>query len=342
MSRLQEDQLHPETPSAHLVPAAHPPILSVAGLQIESASRLATRNIVAGIDLRIERGGRLGLVGESGSGKSLTAGAVMGLLPRGLRVASGSIEVDGTDVLSLDDKGLRAVRGRIVSAVPQNALSSLNPMIPVGRQISDVARAHLPLSRAQADDKAVALLDEMGLPEARRRAKDFPHQFSGGMAQRISIAMALVCRPRLVIADEPTTGLDTTIQRQVLETMDRSLLRDGAALLLISHDLNAVAKMTDTTVVLYAGMVLEHGPTNLVMTRPLSPYSIGLVRSSDPDSAEISFIPGQIPAPGSVTMTSCPFAARCELASGICARERPALRPSRDGRLVACHNVELS
>jgi oligopeptide/dipeptide ABC transporter ATP-binding protein len=317
------------------------PALEITGLRIVSGEEGAPRPIVSGLDVTIPHGRRVGVVGESGSGKSMTAGAVMRLLPRGVRIEAGTVLVDGRDVRTLDDRALRRVRGRIVSIVYQNALSALNPVIPVGKQIADVARAHLPVSKREAMQKAIDLMESMGLPDAERRAKDYPHQFSGGMAQRIAIAMALVCEPRLVIADEPTTGLDATVQVQVLDTIRRSIERTDSALLLISHDLGAVRHMTDEVVVLYAGMVLEQGPTELVMTEPLSPYTRGLVRSADHTSDEISYIPGRIPEPGSVSPNSCPFADRCPLVSERCREERPALRPAGDGRLVACHNVEL-
>ncbi|WP_353807596.1 ABC transporter ATP-binding protein [Agromyces sp. SYSU T00194] len=312
--------------------------MSIRDLRIES---VGGRPIVQGLDLEIPAGRRIGVVGESGSGKSMTAGAIVGLLPEGVGVVGGEIELDGRSVLDLTEHEMRSVRGRRVSIVYQNALSSLNPVVNVGTQIADVARAHLPIGKHEARRRAVRLMSELGIPDADRRALDYPHQFSGGMAQRIAIAMALVCEPDLVIADEPTTGLDATIQVQVLATIAREVGERGSALLLISHDLAAIASMAEEVVVLYAGMVLEHGSAEQIMRDPVSPYTAGLVASADPEADRISFIPGRIPDPGEIPEDSCPFAARCPLATELCRTERPALRVGSDGRRVACHNVEV-
>jgi len=317
------------------------PLVEINDLRIVSGDAASPRAIVQRIDFDIAPGRRIGIVGESGSGKSMTAGAIMGLLPEGVRVESGSIRTGDFELVGLSERALRAVRGRVISIVYQNALSALNPVFPVGRQIADVARAHLGLGKKAAHARAVELMTEMGIPEAARRALDYPHQFSGGMAQRVAIAMALVGEPQLLIADEPTTGLDATIQVQVLATIDRSIAGTGSALLLISHDLGAVRNMTDEVIVLYAGMVLERGTTEEVMNDPLNPYTRGLVASADQTGGTISFIPGRIPEPGSVSESSCPFADRCPLVTERCRTERPGLRPTSTGRLVACHNVEL-
>ncbi|MFT4122771.1 MAG: ABC transporter ATP-binding protein [Microbacteriaceae bacterium] len=264
-------------------------LVSVTGLSVETAGG---RTILDGIDLELDPGRRLGIVGESGSGKSTTASAILGLLPDGVRITSGSIRLGGTELTGLGERALRAVRGKRVSIVYQNALGSLNPVVPVGRQIADVARAHLGLGRREAMERAVRLMAELGIPDARRRALDYPHQFSGGMAQRVSIAMALVCEPELVIADEPTTGLDATIQLQVLQTIDRSIRAAGSALLLISHDLSVVASMTDEVAVMYRGKVIERGTTRAIMSSPAEEYTRGLVAAARPQEAA-----GPVPRP---------------------------------------------
>ncbi len=316
-------------------------LLDVTGLRIDSGTADKPRPILTDFSITIEPGQRIGVVGESGSGKSMTAAAIMGLLPEGVKTVGGVVQTDRGDMLTMTEKQLRSIRGRVISIVYQNALSSLNPVFPVGRQIADVALAHLKISKAEAMKRAVRLMDVMGIPDPERRALDYPHQFSGGMAQRVAIAMALACEPRLLIADEPTTGLDATIQVQVLATIDQQVSDTGAALLLISHDLTVVRSMTEQLVVLYAGMVLEQGPTAEVMADPLSPYTLGLVASVEQTGDTISYIPGRIPEPGSVPENSCPFAARCPLVSERCLVERPALREVRAGRRVACHNVEV-
>ncbi len=314
--------------------------LEITDLTISAGGPRSEKTILGGLSLSIGEGRRVGLVGESGSGKTMAAASIVGLLPEGVRAESGSVKLDGRELLALSEAHLRRVRGRVVSIIYQNALSSLNPLIPVGRQIADVGRAHLPLSGSQAQQRAIELMAAMGIPDAERRALDYPHQFSGGMAQRVAIAMALICEPRLVIADEPTTGLDATIQIQVLETIRKSISERGAALLLISHDLAVVESMTDELIVLYAGVVLERGPTGEVMADPLNPYSQGLVASVQQAGDRVSYIPGRIPEPGTVPRNSCPFAPRCPLVTERCSVERPELREVRTGRWVACHNVE--
>lgn len=314
--------------------------LVIDDLRVASGPAARPRIILDGLTLEIGDGRRVGLVGESGSGKTMAAGSIIGLLPDGVRVAGGSVMFEGRELVGLSEAQLRDVRGRRISIIYQNALSSLNPLIPVGRQIADVGRAHLGISRAEAMERAISLMEAMGIPDPERRALDYPHQFSGGMAQRVAIAMALICEPRLVIADEPTTGLDATIQVQVLQTISASIAERKAALLLISHDLAVVESMTEELVVLYAGVVLERGPTSEVMADPINPYTRGLVASVQQTGEEISYIPGRIPEPGTVPATSCPFAARCPLVTPRCTEERPTLREIRPDRWVACHNVE--
>jgi oligopeptide/dipeptide ABC transporter ATP-binding protein len=279
---------------------------------------------------------RVGLVGESGSGKSMTANSILRLLPPGLQITSGAIRFDGRDLLQISEREMEGIRGRQISIVYQNTVASLNPLLSVGDQIATVCEVHTGASRRQAYRRAVDMLESLGLPDAEHRARDYPHQFSGGMAQRVAIAMALICGPKLLIADEPTTGLDATIQSQVLDVIGQSVRNTGAALLLISHDLGVIQIMCDVIAVAYAGLVLEYGKSADVMSRPLSPYTRGLVACLKPDM--ISFIPGRIPEPGEIT-TQCPFHSRCPLASDRCKIEKPVLRELERGHWVACHNV---
>lgn len=292
--------------------------------------------ILRGVDLRIAPGQRVGIVGESGSGKSMTASATIGLLAPGLERTGGRIVLEGRDISNASEQTLRDLRGRTVSIVYQNAVTSLNPVIPVGEQIARVARAHGDLSKKEARDRAVEMLQALGIPEPARKARDYPHQFSGGMAQRAAIAMALVCTPRLVIADEPTTGLDATIQVQVLEVIERSATEIGAAVLLISHELDVIRAMCDVVAVMYAGVVLELGLRDDVMRRPLSPYTQGLLACFEPEDGEIQYIAGRVPEPGTIG-DSCPFADRCPRADDLCRARAPVFRERDPGHWVACH-----
>jgi oligopeptide/dipeptide ABC transporter ATP-binding protein len=311
------------------------PLLRIADLRVTAGEDVP---LLRGIDLAIPEGARVGIVGESGSGKSMTASAVLGLLPEGVRAAGGSISLRGRELLGLSERALRDVRGSEISIVYQNAVASLNPLLSVGQQIARVCRTHTGVSKAEAWKRTVELLESLGIPDPEHRARNYPHQFSGGMAQRVAIAMALICNPALLICDEPTTGLDATIQVQVLEVIDRSVRESGAALLLISHDLSVIRAMCDIVAVAYAGEILEFGYTEDVLTTPLSPYTLGLVRCLDPPEGEIAFIPGRIPEPGTIG-EQCPFASRCHLVSDRCLAERPLLRELEPEHWVACHNV---
>jgi oligopeptide/dipeptide ABC transporter ATP-binding protein len=312
------------------------------GLELLSVTDLVvtnTRNnvdLVRGIELMVPYKGRVGLVGESGSGKSMTANTILRLLPPLLRVTRGAIHFEGRDLLRLPEHEMETIRGRHISIVYQNTIASLNPLLSVGDQIATVCRVHTGVSRREAHRRAIGMLEALGIPDAEHRARDYPHQFSGGMAQRVAIAMALICGPKLLIADEPTTGLDATIQSQVLDVIDQRVRDSGAALLLISHDLEVIQIMCDIIAVAYAGLVLEFGRTADVMERALNPYTRGLVACLQPNT--ISYIPGRIPEPGEVA-TQCPFHARCPLATERCKVERPLLRELEPNHWVACHNV---
>ena len=312
------------------------------GQELLSITNLVVKDIkngielVRGIELVVPKQARVGLVGESGSGKSMTANSILRLLPPGLQIAAGAIHFEGRNLVQLSEREMERIRGRHISIVYQNAIASLNPLLSVGDQIATVCQFHTGASRSEAHLRALRMLESLGIPDADHRARDYPHQFSGGMAQRVAIAMALICGPKLLIADEPTTGLDATIQSQVLDVIDQRVRDSGAALLLISHDLDVIQIMCDIIAVAYAGLVLEFGHTPDVMGRPLSPYTRGLVACLQPNG--ISFIPGRIPEPGEVA-TQCPFHARCPLATERCKIERPLLRELEPNHWVACHNI---
>jgi oligopeptide/dipeptide ABC transporter ATP-binding protein len=314
------------------------PLVQITGLRAVAETSRGRAEILRGIDLVIPAEARVGLVGESGSGKSMTASALIGLLPKTVKLTGGEILFQGRDLTNLSEGQMRRVRGHEISIVYQNATASLNPLEQVGDQIALVCRAHRDVGMAEARRRAVELLDSLGVPDATRRAKSYPHQFSGGMAQRVAIAMALICGPKLLIADEPTTGLDATIQAQVLEVIRESVARSQAALLLISHDLGVIESMCDVVAVMYAGTVLEIGRTQDVMRTPLSPYTQALVKIVDASSREITYIPGRVPEPWKLH-NQCPFDDRCPLVSEVCHRVVPTLRELRPNHWVACHNA---
>jgi len=313
-------------------------LLEIAHLEVVAQAQRESVTLLRGVELWLDTA-RLGVVGESGSGKSMTAAAVLGLLPSGIKVTKGSIRFNGRELLGLPESEMQKIRGRQISIVYQNAVTSLNPLVSVGDQIARVCRVHTGVSRAEAWKRAVAMLASLGIADAEHRARDYPHQFSGGMAQRVAIGAALICGPKLLIADEPTTGLDATIQVQVLDVITESVRRTGAALLLISHDLGVIQVTTDSVVVLYAGLVMEIGRTEDVISSPLNPYTQGLVSSLTPkEDGTIQFIPGRVPEPHTIG-EQCPFASRCPLVSERCRREKPVLRELRPGQWVACHNI---
>jgi oligopeptide/dipeptide ABC transporter ATP-binding protein len=269
----------------------------------------------------------------------MTAAAIIALLPPGTHV-SGSIRFAGRDLLSLDEQALRRVRGEDVGMVFQNAKAALNPLFSVGEQIADVYRLHEGVKPREAWAKAVEMLDAMGIPNPAQRAEAFPHQLSGGMAQRAMIAMALVCSPRLLIADEPTTGLDATIEAQVLDLIGRTMEDSDSALMLISHDLGVIAAICEHVVIMYAGEVFESGDRAQVFARPANPYTILLIECHElAEDRTAAFIPGSVPDLHA-DIEHCAFADRCPMAIDVCRARKPQLRPLPDGRLVTCHRAE--
>lgn len=319
--------------------------VSVEGLCIDVPAGAGFRRIVDDISFTIPRGRVLGLVGESGSGKSLTGLTLNGLLAMtGARIASGRVEVAGRDVSHYTDAQWRPLRGRVASMVFQDPLMSLNPVYRVGWQIAEALIAHKGLSRAAAMDEAVQMLDAVGVPDARRRARAYPHQLSGGMRQRVVIAMALACAPDLLIADEPTTALDVTIQAQILDLIDRMRHDTGAAVLFISHDLSVVSQVADEVAVIYAGRIVEQGPTAKLFSKPEHPYTIGLLGSM-PDlerpSAPLVAIPGAVPTPDAMP-DGCRFAPRCPFAQLACTASRPPFQTVSHDHHVACLRVPVT
>jgi oligopeptide/dipeptide ABC transporter ATP-binding protein len=312
--------------------------LQIRELRVDIGEGSDVVHAVRGVNVHVPPGVRVGIVGESGSGKSMTALAVLRVLPARARVIGGEILFRGKDVLRLSEREMSSIQGRDISICFQNAKAALNPVFPVGKQISTVYRRHFGGSRKAGWARAVEVLHLMGIHNAEARAHSFPHELSGGMAQRAMIAMALVCEPAILVADEPTTGLDVTIQAQVLDSIDESLTRRSTSLVLISHDIGVVKGMCEELAVMYAGEVFESGPTKQIVSQPRHPYTRGLIDAFNAIERP-RYIPGAVPSLRR-SFQGCAFADRCELADTICRNVPPPLRPLSDGRLVACHKAE--
>jgi oligopeptide/dipeptide ABC transporter ATP-binding protein len=317
------------------------PLLEVRGLAVEYATDAGVLRAVDGVDLDLAAGQALGLVGESGCGKSATLLALLRLLPRNGTIAAGSVRLDGVDLLSLSDEEMRRRRGAQVAAVFQEPAASLDPLFTVGDQIGEVLEVHRGASRREARRAAIDLLERVRLPEAARRVDAYPHELSGGMLQRVCLAAALVCQPKLLLADEPTTALDVTVQRQVLDLLDELRREMGMAVLLVSHDLAVVGSFCDDVAVMYAGRVVERGPARRLLTRPAHPYTRGLVELSARSSRRLApgerlpTIPGAVPDPRHWP-SGCRFHPRCSIARDDCRVELPPLRAVGDGHVAAC------
>lgn len=304
------------------------PLLSVEELRISDA---LGNPIVEGISFEIQKGEALAVVGESGCGKSLTSLSVMGLLPPVLEKSrKGAIHFEGKDLTKASEKELQALRGNRMAMVFQEPLTALNPLLTVGAQISEVLRQHKKMSKAEARARAIALLDMVRLPDPAKRYDEHPHRLSGGQRQRVTIAMAMACEPALIIADEPTTALDVTVQAQILSLLAELRANNGQSLMLITHDLGVVGQVADRMVVVYAGQIVESGPVAEVLTAPRHPYTAGLMSARPHGSyaatgVEVTDIPGAVPAP-SARPKGCLFAPRCRQAQPRCQDERPALQ----------------
>jgi oligopeptide transport system ATP-binding protein len=299
-----------------------------------------TVKAVDGVSFAVKPGETLGIVGESGSGKSVANLSLMRLIPNPPgKIVSGSVNFHGRDVLKMSASEVRALRGKRIAMIFQDPMTSLNPFMRVSKQLMEVTELHLGHTREQARAHAIKMLEHVGIPDAADRVDSYPHEFSGGMRQRVMIAMALSCEPELLIADEPTTALDVTIQAQILDLIKRIKSETGASVILITHDLGVVAGMTDHVIVMYAGKIFEQAPTDELFARPGNPYTRGLLRSvPDPvaEQGKLYQIPGQPPDLARLP-AGCPFAARCERAEEICIREFPPFVELTADHHSLCH-----
>jgi peptide/nickel transport system ATP-binding protein len=303
------------------------PLLAVEGLRVEFPTRRGTLVAVHDVSFEIAPGEVLGVVGESGAGKSLTGAAIIGLIDPPGRIAAGEIRLAGRRIDNLPYETMRAVRGREIGAVFQDPLTSLNPLYTVGRQLVETIRTHLPLSESEARQRAIDLLEEVGIPAAARRIEHYPHQFSGGMRQRVVIALAIAAKPRLIVADEPTTALDVSIQAQIIQLLKRLCRDHGTAVMLVTHDMGVIAETADRVAVMYAGRIVEIGPVADVIHRPQHPYTVGLMGSipSIVDERErLTQIDGAMPRLTAIP-AGCAFHPRCPRVFERCRHERPEL-----------------
>jgi peptide/nickel transport system ATP-binding protein len=319
------------------VATGHGALLEVKNLRIEFPSRRGTLVAVDDVSFDIAAGEVLGVVGESGAGKSLTGAAIIGLLEPPGRIAAGEIRLEGGRIDNLSQEALRRIRGRRIGAVFQDPLTSLNPLYTIGHQITETILAHLPISRQAARDRAVALLAEAGIPAPERRLEQYPHQLSGGMRQRVVIALALCAEPKLIVADEPTTALDVSTQAQIIGLLKRLSREHAAAVMLITHDMGVIAETAHRVAVMYAGRIAEIGPVRAVLQAPSHPYTAGLMQSIPKIGAtgkSLAQIDGTMPRLNAIP-PGCAFHPRCPRRLERCCRERPDLLPTQD-KLAAC------
>jgi len=316
------------------------PVLEVDHLRVEFPTRRGTLVALDDVSFDIAPGEVLGVVGESGAGKSLTGAAIIGLLDPPGRVAAGEIRFDGRRIDNLPHEQMRKVRGRSIGAIFQDPLTSLNPLFTVGQQLVETILTHLPMSPAQARQRAIALLEETGIPAAAERIEQYPHQFSGGMRQRVVIALALAAEPRLIVADEPTTALDVSIQAQIIALLRRLCREHGAAVMLVTHDMGVIAETCDRVAVMYAGRIAEIGPVQDVIHSPAHPYTAGLMGSipaMDEDRERLLQIDGAMPRLDAIP-AGCAFNPRCPQVMPRCRSERPELLDAGATR-AACWKV---
>ncbi|WP_201712847.1 ABC transporter ATP-binding protein [Rossellomorea arthrocnemi] len=320
-------------------------VLEVKNLKTHFTSKKGVTKAVDGIDFVLHQGETLGIVGESGCGKSMTSLSILRLVPSPPgKIVDGTVELKGKDILQMSDSELRKVRGNQISMIFQEPMTSLNPVIPVGEQIAEAIRVHQKLGRKEAWEKSVEMLELVGIPSPRQRAKQEPFQLSGGMRQRVMIAMALACNPEVLIADEPTTALDVTIQAQILELMKDLQKRLNMGIIFITHDLGVVAELCDKVAVMYAGQVVEYSSTEALFSHPKHPYTNGLLSSLPKlyeDQEELQTMPGNVPSPYDMPK-GCRFSPRCPLATEQCHEEEPQLHSLEDGSQIRCflYNAE--
>ncbi len=321
-------------------------LLEVENLQTHFRTPDGVNRAVDGVSFHVAEGETLAIVGESGCGKSVTAMSILRLIPEPPGRISGKIRFGNRDLLSLSDKEMRDIRGNDISMIFQEPMTSLNPVLTIGRQIGETLRLHQGLSRSEAEKRAVEMLTLVGIPEPGRRVGEYPHQLSGGMRQRVMIAMALACNPKLLIADEPTTALDVTIQAQILGLMADLKRRVGAAIMLITHDLGVVAEVAERVMVMYAGRKVEEAPVRELFGNPRHPYTQGLLgavpklgSSLSGEQSRLSEIPGLVPSL-KARIPGCVFAGRCPKAQDVCRQMAPALEMKGANHLAACHFAE--
>jgi peptide/nickel transport system ATP-binding protein len=306
------------------------PLLEVRHLRVEIPTRRGTLLALDDISLEIAPGEVLGVVGESGAGKSMTGAAIIGLLEPPARIAGGEIRLEGERIDQLRPEQMRRIRGRRIGAIFQDPLTSLNPLYTVGRQLVETITTHLELSPAQARRRAVELLEQTGIPAAAQRIDQYPHQFSGGMRQRVVIALALAAEPRLIVADEPTTALDVSVQAQIIALLKTLCRERGAAVMLVTHDMGVIAETCDRVAVMYAGRIVESGPVAELIHRPAHPYTAGLmgaIPALDQDRERLLQIDGAMPRLNAIP-AGCAYHPRCDQAGERCRRERPQLMPA--------------
>ena len=316
--------------------------LAVSDLSVELAGQRGVVRPVDGVSLAVAPGEAVGLVGESGSGKSMTLKAILGVLPPEAKVTSGNVVLDGTDLTGLSHSALNKVRGRRIAMIFQEPMSALNPVMRVGNQIAEGPRVHLGMSRAQSVQRALELMRRVGIPDPERRFRAFPHEFSGGMRQRVMIAIALSCDPELILCDEPTTALDVTIQDQILRLLAQLCRESGTSLIFVTHDLPVVAQICHQVAVMYAGRIVERGTVSAVFRAPRHPYTLGLLRSApDVDQPDQSLVPIPGSPPSLLSPPSgCRFHPRCKFAEEDCKVSDPPLRLLDADRATACLHYE--
>lgn len=317
------------------------PLLEVRGLQTQFRVRDTTVYAVDGASFTLHAGEKLGVVGESGSGKSVTALSVMGMIRWPGRIVGGEIRFHGENLVGKPEGALRKLRGRQLAMIPQNPLTSLNPVLTIGDHLREVLWVHLGMPAPEADERSAQLLDRVGLPDPRQRLREYPHRLSGGQRQRVMIALAIACSPEILIADEPTTALDVTIQAQILELIDELALADNLATILITHNLGIVAGHCDRVIVMYAGRVMESAPVRELFERPRHPYTVGLLRCVPRLTAKRERVFHTIPgSPAVVTESTigCPFADRCTNVTDLCRERAPSLIEMGADHIAACWN----
>ena len=322
-------------------------LLEVENLQTHFGTPDGVVRAVEGVSFHVDAGETLGIVGESGCGKSVTAMSILRLIQEPPGKIAGAIRFEGRNLLEVSEPEMRDIRGNAISMIFQEPMTSLNPVLTVGRQIGETLQLHQGLSSRDAEKRAVEMLVLVGIPAPERRVREYPHQLSGGMRQRVMIAMALACNPKLLIADEPTTALDVTIQAQILDLMRDLKNRLGSAIMLITHDLGVVAEMCQRVVVMYAGRKVEEGAVEEIFARPMHPYTRGLLGSVpklgsslvDGGRSKLAEITGLVPSLRQ-KIVGCPFAGRCPMATELCTRVAPAIETKAQNHLVACHYAE--